>query len=89
MIRPLTGAVCRKPQLVPGELVSMLAVSKRWTPISWRVLLGVLFLQRAVQLEQRLCMLPGLVDRLERGVKVADVGCGCVCCLIPCCSCRL
>lgn len=35
-----------------------------------------LLLQRAVQLEQRLHMLPGLVEKLEQGVKVADVGCG-------------
>jgi hypothetical protein len=33
-------------------------------------------LQRAVQLEQRLRMLPGLVEKLQHGVKVADVGCG-------------
>lgn len=30
----------------------------------------------AAQLEQRLRMLPGLVEKLEQGVKVADVGCG-------------
>lgn len=32
--------------------------------------------QRAVQLEERLHLLPGLVEKLQQGVKVADVGCG-------------
>lgn len=32
--------------------------------------------QRAIQLEQRLRLLPGLIDKLQQGVKVADVGCG-------------
>lgn len=37
---------------------------------------AMLHLQRAVQLEERLRLLPGLVDKLQQGVKVADVGCG-------------
>jgi hypothetical protein len=36
----------------------------------------LLLQQRAVQLEQRVRMLPGLVEKLQQGVKVADVGCG-------------
>jgi hypothetical protein len=38
----------------------------------------MLVLQRALQVEQRMRKLPGLIEKLQRGVKVADVGCGCV-----------
>jgi hypothetical protein len=41
-------------------------------------LLLLLLLQRALQVEQRMRMLPGLIEKLQQGVKVADVGCGCV-----------